>query len=152
MNVKKIPKTILDFIPFQDVWNNYVFLDNNRIVGGIKIGSINLSLLFDEEQKIKVSQLKKVLNSIDYPIKIFSIDKPINLEGNLNTLGSKIKAEKNKHKQKLLEEDYEYIQFLNNQKSVVNREFYLIIEESSDNEKLLKNDCLFIKNFRLNKS
>ena len=68
-------------------------------------------MLFDEEQKIKVSQLKKVLNSIDYPIKIFSVDKPINLESNLNTLGAKIKSEKNKNKQKLLEEDYDYIQF-----------------------------------------
>ena len=120
------------------MWNNCVFLDNNRIVGGIKIGSINLSLLFDEEQKIKVSQLKKILNSIDYPIKIFSIDKPINLDDNLNTLGSKIKVEKNKFKQQLLEEDYDYIRFLNNQKSVVNREFYIIVEESSNNEKLLK--------------
>ena len=120
------------------MWNNCVFLDNNRIVGGIKIGSINLSLLFDEEQKIKVSQLKKILNSIDYPIKIFSIDKPINLDDNLNILGSKIKVEKNKFKQQLLEEDYDYIRFLNNQKSVVNREFYIIVEESSNNEKLLK--------------
>lgn len=129
---------MLDFIPFKDVWNNYIFLDNNHIVGGIKIGSINLSLLFDEEQKIKVSQLKKVLNVVDYPIKIFSIDKPINLESNMNTLSLKIKSEQNKNKQKLLEEDYDYIQFLNNQKSVVNREFYLIIEEEADNEKLLK--------------
>ena len=89
-NNKKIPKTLLDFIPFQDVWNNYVYLDNNKIIGGITIGSINLSLLFDAEQQVKVNQLKKVLNSIDYPIKIFSLDKPINLENNLNTLGTKI--------------------------------------------------------------
>ena len=77
---KKVPKTMLDFIPFQDVWNNYVYLDNNRIVGGIKVGSINLCLLFDEEQKIKVMELKKVFNALDYPIKIFSIDKPILLD------------------------------------------------------------------------
>lgn len=113
-------------------------MDNNQIIGGVKIGSINLSLLFDDEQKIKVSQLKKVLNSIDYPIKIFSMDKPINLDGNLNCLGSKIKKETNKHKQKLLEEDYDYIQFLNSQHSVINREFYLVTEENRDNEKLLK--------------
>lgn len=94
-------------------------------------------MLFDEEQKIKVSQLKKILNSIDYPIKIFSIDKPINLEKNLNILGSKIKVETNKYKQRLLEEDYEYINFLHNQKSVISREFYLIVEEASTNEKLL---------------
>ena len=136
--LKKIPKTILDFIPFEDVWNNYVYLDNDKIVGGLKISSINLSLLFDEEQKLKVSQLKKVLNSIDYPIKIISIDKPINLDNNLNALGSKIKNETNKFKKKLLEEDYNYIQILNNQRTVVNREFYLIVEETKENEKLLK--------------
>ena len=104
-------------------------MDNNRIVGGIKIGSINLHLLFDEEQKIKVAELKKVLNSIDYPVKIFSVDKPINLDDNLNLLGSKIKSETNKSKIKLLEEDYNFVQDLNNKKWVVNREFYLIMEE-----------------------
>ena len=88
-------------------------MDNNRIVGGIKIGSINLHLLFDEEQKIKVAELKKVLNSIDYPVKIFSVDKPINLDDNLNLLGSKIKSETNKSKIKLLEEDYNFVQDLN---------------------------------------
>ena len=91
-----------------------------------------MHLLFDEEQKIKVSELKKVLNSVDYPIKIFSIDKPINLDENLNILGSKIKSETNKNKIKLLEEDYSFVQDLNNKKWVVNREFYLILEENQD--------------------
>lgn len=128
---------MLDIVPFNEVWNNYVFLDNNKIIGGIKIGSINLSLLFDEEQQTKVSQLKKVLNSVDYKIKIFCIDKPINLESNLNILGSKIKQETNKYKLKLLEEDYNFINGLNNKKSVVNREFYLVLEEDAENETLL---------------
>lgn len=52
-------------------------------------------------------------------------------------MGSKIKSETNKYKQRLLEEDYDYINFLHNQKSVISREFYLIVEEVSTNEKLL---------------
>ena len=114
-----------------------MYLDNDRLLAGIKISSINLSLLFDEEQQAKVSQLKKALNSIDYPIKIFCVDKPINLDNNLNILGSKIKQTKNKYKIKLLEEDYDFISSLNNRKSVVNREFYLIVEEDLSNENLL---------------
>lgn len=137
-STKKIPKVMLDFIPFEDVWNNYVYLDNERIVGGIKVGSINLGLLFDEERDIKVRELKKVLNSIDYSIKIFSIDKPILLDENINILNTKIKQEDNKAKIKILEEDLDYINFLNNKRRVVNREFYIIVEESSDNENLLK--------------
>ena len=134
---KKLPKIITDFIPFQDVWNNFIYLDNNKIISGIKINSLNLHLLFDEEQKTKVSEFKKVLNSIDYPIKIFSIDNPINLDDNLNILGSKIKSETNKNKIRLLEEDYNFIQEINNKKWVVNREFYLVIEEDQENEQLL---------------
>lgn len=114
-----------------------MYLDNDRLLAGIKISSINLSLLFDEEQQAKVSQLKKTLNSIDYPIKIFCVDKPINLDNNLNILGSKIKQAKNKYKIRLLEEDYDFISSLNNRKSVVNREFYLIVEEDLANENLL---------------
>lgn len=134
---KKLPKTILNFIPFKDVWNNLIYLDNNKIIGSIKVGSINLHLLFDEEREIKVLELKKVLNSIDYPIKIFCIDKPINLDNNLSILSSKIKKEKNKNKVKLLEEDFDFVQTLNNEKWVVNREFYLIIEDEINNEQLL---------------
>ena len=129
---------MIDFVPYQDVWNNFVYLDNNKVVGGLKIGSVNLCLLFDEEQKLKVFELKKVLNSIDYPIKIFSIDKPILLDDNINILNTKIKQETNKSKIKILEEDLDYISSLNNKRQVVNREFYLVIEESIENEKLLK--------------
>lgn len=129
---------MLDFIPFQDVWDNCVYLDNNRIVGGIKVGSINLCLLFDEEQKIKVFEFKKILNSIDYPIKILSVDRPIQLDENINILNTKIKQETNKAKVKILNEDLDYINTLNTDKEVVNREFYLLVEENSDNEKLLK--------------
>ncbi len=129
---------MLDFIPFKDIWNNYIFLDNDRIIGAIKIGSINISLLFDKEQEIKVFQLKKALNSIDYPYKIFSIDKHIDLDSNLNVLNSKVKLETNKNKRLLLEQDYDYMSFLKDTKSVVNREFYLFIEEDSNNESLMK--------------
>ncbi len=136
-NNKNIPKTLQDFLPFKDVWNNIVYLDNDKIIGGIKVNSLNLHLLYDEEQKVKVSELKKVLNSIDYPIKIFSIDKSINLDNNLNILGSKIRNETNKNKIKLLKEDYSFLENLNNKKWVVNREFYLILEEDNTNEKLM---------------
>lgn len=134
----KVPKTILDFIPFKEVWNNYVYLDNGKIVGGIKVGSLNLDLLFYEEQRLKVERLKKVLNQIDYPIKILSYDEPINLDDNLNILETKMKQETNKYKERLLREEHKYIEFLNTNKWAVNREFYLIVEEDSESEALLK--------------
>lgn len=67
------------------------------------------------------------------------------MDNNLNIIGSKIKSETNKNKQRLLEEDYDFINSLNSRKSVVNREFFMIIEESIENEALLNqkiNDLL----------
>ena len=48
-----------------------------------------------------------------------------------------MKIEQNKNKIKLLEEDYDYIHNFNIHKSVVNRDFFLIMEESKDNENVL---------------
>lgn len=56
----------------------------------------------------------------------------------MNLLGTKIKSEVNKNKINLLKEDYDFVSTLNNKKWVVNREFYLIIEEDKNNENLLK--------------
>lgn len=128
----------MDFIPFNEVWDNYVYLDNGRIVGGIKISSLNLELLYYEEQKLKVVGLKNILNGIDYPIKIFTINKPINLDKNINIVGTKLRNETNKNKAKLLEEDYKFTESLNFDKAAVNREFYLIVEEDVNDTALLK--------------
>lgn len=131
-------KTTMDFIPFKDVWNNFIYLDNGHVIGGIKVKSININLLFDQEKDIKVLELKKVLNSIDYTFKIFCVDNPINLDNNLNILRTKINNETNKNKIKILNEDYNNIENLKNQNWAVNRDFYIIIEEDENNENLLK--------------
>ena len=59
---KKNLKTTLEFIPFNDVWNNFIYLDNGMIVGGIKVKSINLHLMFIQEQYNKIDEYKSVLN------------------------------------------------------------------------------------------
>ena len=74
---KKIDKSILEWLPFKEVWNNLLFLDNNRIVAIIKINSINLQLCSNEEQNTKIFQFRKVLLSMEYPFKILALDKPI---------------------------------------------------------------------------
>lgn len=119
------------------MWNNLIYLDNNNIVGALNVGSINLNLLFDEEQIIKVNELKKVLNSLECQYKIFSIDKPINLDNNLAILNNKITNSQNPKKVKVLENDYSFINDLNKNKMVYNREFYICLEDTKDNENIL---------------
>ena len=55
---KKIDKSILEWIPFKEVWNDLIFLENDKIVGVIKVNSINLQLCSSEEQDSKIFQFR----------------------------------------------------------------------------------------------
>lgn len=132
-----IPKTTLDFIPFEDVWNNFIYLDNGKIIGGIKVKSINFHLMFIQEQCNKIEEYKSVLNKIDYPIKMISLDKNISLDGQVDYLNNKINMESNKGRKQLLEEDLNYLNSLKHNEILSNKEFYFLVEEDKDNERLL---------------
>ena len=134
---KKNLKTTLEFIPFNDVWNNFIYLDNGMIVGGIKVKSINLHLMFIQEQYNKVDEYKSVLNKLDYPIKLISLDKNISLDSHIDNLNNLVNLESNKGRKKLLQEDLDYLNTLKYKERLFNKEFYFIIEEEKENERLL---------------
>ena len=50
---KKTDKSILQWLPFKEVWNDLLFLDNVKLLGIIKVNSINLQLFSSEEQTSK---------------------------------------------------------------------------------------------------
>lgn len=138
MEKKKIDKSLLDWLPFKEVWNDLLFLDNDRVVGLIRIKSINLQLYSDEEQTQKILQLRKVLLSLEYPFKILALDKPLSLTDHIENLSFLSKSTENKLKQKILNEDINFADNIMSNNIVSNREFYLIIDEYKENVKILK--------------
>lgn len=135
---KKIDKSILEWLPFEEVWNDLLFLSNDRIVGVIKVSSINLQLCSSEEQDTKIFQFRKVLLSMEYPFKILALDKPISLTDHIDNLVCLAKNTDDEVKRRLLDEDINYADNIMSKNLVNNREFYLLIDESKDNIKLLK--------------
>lgn len=135
---KKIDKSILEWLPFKEVWNDLLYLDNDKVVGIIKVNSINLQLYSNEEQTSKIFQFRKVLLSLEYPFKILALDKPISLSDHIENLLYLSKNTDDKIKKELLEEDIKYADSIMNNNLVNNREFYLLIDEDKDNVKLLK--------------
>ena len=83
---EKIDKSILEWLPFKEVWNDLLYLDNDKVVGIIKVNSINLQLYSNEEQTSKIFQFRKVLLSLEYPFKILALDKPISLSEHIENL------------------------------------------------------------------
>lgn len=139
MKIKKENNRIaLDWIPFKEVWNNYCYLENGDILGAIKVSCLNLHLMYEDEQIIKIDQFRKVLLGMDYPIKILSIDKPIDLTDNLETLNTIAKTETNIAKSNLLKDDIEFAENISNQNFIYNRDFYIVINEPNKNEVMLR--------------
>lgn len=137
-NKKKIDKSLLEWLPFSEVWNDLLFLDNNKVVGLIRVNSINLQLYSNEEQTSKIFQFRKILLSLEYPFKILALDKPVSLTDHIENLIYLSKNTDDDIKKKLLDEDIHYANVIMNKNIVNNREFYLLIEEDKDNTKLLK--------------
>ncbi len=135
---KKNNNNILEWLPFKEVWNNYCYLEDDSIVGAIKVNCLNLHLMYEEEKTAKVEQFKKVLLSMDYPIKILSIDNPIDLSNNIESLKSNIKLEKDINKKQLLDEDINFVEDVFNRNFIFNRDFYIIIGSTVEEEILLK--------------
>lgn len=135
---KKVDKSILEFLPFKEVWNDLLFLDNDKVIGLIKINSINLQLCSNEEQTSKVFQFRKILLSFEYAFKILALDKPISLNNHIENLSYLVNNTDDKVKKELLIEDINYANNIMSKNMVNNREFYLLIEEDKDNTKLLK--------------
>lgn len=135
---KKVDKSILELLPFKEVWNDLLFLDNDKVVGLIRVNSINLQLYSNEEQSSKIFQLRKVLLSLEYPFKILALDKPISLTNHIENLLYLSNNTDDKVKQNLLNEDIHYANTIMSKNIVNNREFYLLIEEDKDNTNLLK--------------
>lgn len=138
MKKNKKNKTVLEWIPFKEVWNNYCYLEDDSIMSGIKVSCLNLHLMYEDEQINKIEQFKKVLLGIDYPIKIYSIDKKLDLNENINELNLIVENEKVESKKRLLKEDINFYQNLNENNFIFNREFYIVFGETNLNENLLK--------------
>lgn len=135
---KKIEKSVLNLLPFKEVWNDLLYLDNDKVVGLIRINSINLQLYSNEEQTSKIFQLRKVLLSLEYPFKIIALDKPVSLTDHIENLHYLSQNTNDEIKKKLLDEDIHFANTIMNKNIVNNREFYLLIDEDKDNAKLLK--------------
>lgn len=140
MNKEKMKnnKSLIDWLPFKEVWNDLLFLENDRVVGIIKVNSINLQLYSNEEKDSKIYQFRKFLLSLEYPFKILAIDRPVSLSQHIENLLYLSKKTDDEIKKKLLVEDIKFADFIMSKNIVSNREFYLLIDEDKDNTKLLK--------------
>jgi|SRR3989344_3372881 len=134
--------------------------EKRRRISVLRIKPINFSILNAKEQEAIIAVFQKFLNALDFPLQILVTTTDLELEEYFNTLALKVKETIQKTKKDIYQEHFdsykEYLTKIVLENKVMNRNFYIIIQEdyASDleiqtqviQEKL---DALEIKNTRL---
>jgi hypothetical protein len=110
-------------------------IDNNLIhtkkkkLAVLKVEPVNFDIKPKKEQETITFAFQKLLNSLDFPIQILMTTENLSLGVYLKSLEQRIKGEKSK---KIFKEYKGHMKDLINKNSVLNRNFYIIIPETTD--------------------
>lgn len=130
---------ISGFVQIRSVRDGIITYDNNISAVLMKVGSLNLALLDEEEQKIKINQFSNVLSLIQGDCSIVKLERPMELTGYIENQQENLKIQHRKFKNgEMSEKGYnERLKQVNYEKNlltqysestpVLTNEFYLII-------------------------
>jgi len=107
---------------------NSLIVTKKKKLAVLKVEPINFSIKPLGEQEAIILSFQKFLNSLDFPIQLLMTTETLNLEEYLDNLKEKI----DKSKVKVFSEYKEHIKKIIKDNSVMNRNFYLIIPETSN--------------------
>lgn len=108
--------------------NNLIYTKNKKLAV-LKIESINFQIKPKKEQETITFAFQKFLNSLDFPVQILMNTEKLSLSEYLESLKNRIK---NKRSKEIFNEYQEHIHKIIKENSVSNRNFYLVIPETTD--------------------
>jgi len=111
----------------KEIKNNLIVTKKKKLAI-IKVEPINFSIKPQGEQEAIILSFQKFLNSLDFPVQLLMTTETLNLREYLNNLKKNI----DKSKGKVFSEYKEHIKKIIKDNSVMNRNFYLIIPETSN--------------------
>ncbi len=127
MSDNTISSTTQEFLDVYDITNDMVILKDGVISIIMQIGTMNFSLLAEQEQDAIMYTYGALLNSLNFPIQI-------NIQSNikdatryLRLLENQAKQAKSREKAKLIEEYREFVANLIRERNVLEKKFFVVI-------------------------
>ncbi|MCH7850923.1 MAG: ATP-binding protein [Nanoarchaeota archaeon] len=107
---------------------NLIYRDKKKIAV-LRVEPINFSIKSQKEQETIIYSFQKFLNSIDFPIQILMTTETLDLDVYLDCLEKKVIDDK---KKEIYESYKNHMKGLIEENSAMNRNFYVVIPETSD--------------------
>lgn len=140
-------KAAQEWMPIHDIKDHIAYRRDHHLVVAIRVQPVNIHLLSEKEQVVKIKSLHEALNGIDFPIQIFSVARPVDLDGYITKLEQK-KDDADFKRKRLLDG---YIKIAASKASsgeALERSFYVIFSQKKDkfNEAYIYEQALEIAN------
>lgn len=150
MKPKKV-KTTQEWLPFEKILNNGIFIYKNNYIKIIKVTPINYDLKSNLEKEAILNSYKLYLKTCDFDFQILIQSKKENLKKHIMKIKEEQKNEENKKISKIYQDYIEYINNLNNENKSSSKNFYILIKyiNEKNTEENIINNILNEKYFKI---
>lgn len=124
-------KTAQNWMPVKDIYNQIMYRKDDTLAAAVKVQPINIHLLSITEQKVKINALFEALNGIDYPLQIFTIARPVDLDGYISKLNMMKQNEDDLRKRKLFDGSIQVAAQKATSGEALERDFYVVIAQEN---------------------
>ncbi len=132
-------ESVQDWLPFENILENGIIkLKNNSYIKIIEIIPINFNLKSELEKEAILNSYKIFLKTCNFNLQILIQSNKENLEKHISNINIQKKNEKENIK-KIANYYIEYIKQLNQNKKSSNKNFFIIIKQPIENEKIEEN-------------
>ena len=129
MNSKTSASTV-DWINVKDINNNIIYLDNKKMVTGVKIQPKNIFIMDEASQNAMIDQLRVFYNLIDYEFWLIVADRPVDVNLYVSQLELWLNQAQNPAVRKLIVSDIEKADmFVNN--NIVDTEYFILFKDDN---------------------
>ena len=118
---------IVQFLEIRRI-EDYSIVTRDGRIAILQVFPMNFGIKTDKEQKLIISQFRKFVNSLDFPIQILIDTVPLRLSDYLDGVGEGVLPEYREY----FEEYKKHLADVVCDRRIMNRNFYLIIPESGD--------------------
>jgi len=128
-------KTVQDLIPIRNIYNEMIETKDNKLIKVLDISAVNMSLMSHSEQAEVYEGYENFLNTIDKNLQINRVSTPVNLKDYITDLQAKLEKIDNPYKRKILKSYIWYANNLQEDREMIRRSRYIVLDESFTDEK-----------------
>lgn len=128
-------KTVQDLIPIRNIYNEMIETKDNKLIKVLNISAVNMSLMSHSEQAEVYEGYENFLNTIDKNLQINRVSTPVNLKDYIADLQAKLEKIDNPYKRKILKSYIWYANNIQEDREMIRRSRYIVLDESFTDEK-----------------